>query len=227
MHIANYLDSRNIDIWDELQKNFTIELKHDPKEYSWRVTIEESKVTIITPFREVDIPSFTHELLHAYVEYLGVPSPHTFLHNIYGENSFKVLTKNGLFAQIQNFLSHIRMFPFFVQMGFQPDSFLSSKATISGRSLLMLRLKFLLKFDLMKATVDYLGYSFSFLCANDLCEKGKAQKEKLKKLNPELFGLSDSFCQNWLQAEFDSLLPEFIHFDQKLNELLIARNYCR
>ena len=152
MEIGQYINEKNRKIWNELSSIYQIEILYNPKESSWRIDTEDSVCKkIITPTKRLEIDSFTHELLHLYIDNLGMSTPNEILHSMYGERSFNVLTKKGLFAIIHNFCSHKKMFPYYVEMGFSEERFVSKPAKIGFISYLIIKMQLKNKlFDQLK-----------------------------------------------------------------------------
>ena len=223
MHITNYINEKNKSIWNELKGLYQIDLIYNPKEYSWKVNKEAEKFIITTPTNKIEIESFTHELLHIYIEHKGMSSPEDILHSMYGKESFKILTTNGLFAKIHNFCSHKKMFPYYIELGFSEKKFLSHKANMNFFDFSILKSSFLKKEKIKLSIVDFIGFSISFFN-----NEGKSQAKKnarclgkLKKIRPDLFEIIERFNLNWEDSTDFNLSREFMKFDYELNEWLI------
>ena len=176
MDIENFINEQNQGIWNELNAIYQIKLLFDPTEPSWRIKTEGNYITIITPTKKLEIASFTHELLHLYVDNLGISTPKEILYSISGEKSFLILTQNGLFDKIHNFCSHKKMFPYFIEMGFNENSFLSKWANFGCISYWITKMQLNQKYAI--GVTNYIGFTISL--QNNI---GQAKKDyNLKKL---------------------------------------------
>lgn len=216
MQITDYINIKNKRIWDELKYSYQIDLQYAPKEKSWRIENDETKAIIFTPTKKKEIHSFTHELLHLYLDFKGMSTAKDILHSIYGDKSFKVLTTNGLFAIIHNFLCHKKMFPFFIEMGFDEKEFVSKRAKLSFLEFYSIK-GFLLSKN-PEGLTSFIGNTIALLC-ND----GKSFKEyndkklnKLKSLCPELFQINYELVDKWENQKSYDLIPLFRDFNNSL-----------
>jgi hypothetical protein len=221
LKIEHFINDKNREIWDKLNSSYQIELVYDPKETSWRIDSEDILLKrIITPTRKNEISSFTHELLHLYIDDLGMSTPLELLNVIRGEKSFEVLTNNGLFAIVHNFCSHSKMFPYYDEMGFPEDEFVSKPATLGLVSLFLL--KFQLNMNQLMGVTHYIGNVIA-LCNNMGQSKEKYNKMKLDKLAgicPSLFAIIMSFDNKWKDTVNLDLTTPFIEFNTELEEWL-------
>lgn len=224
MTLQDNLNSQNIELWNELNSRFDFKLIYSEKETSWRVNTETNPIEIYTSSQTQDIPSFTHELLHVYIiESKGMSSARDVLNSMYGTESFKILTTNGLFAKIHNYCSHTKMFPYFKKMGFDESSFLADRIKFRTIDYYILRIMFSLKKTLRLAVTDFIGNVTALFSDNELANRKNTLKslDKLQKLNPSLFKIVEGFNIQWKNSEDLNLAHHFQKFDNELNEWLI------
>lgn len=223
MTIQDNINHQNVELWNELNSQFDFKLIYSRKEISWRVNIEKRPIEIYTPSKEPDIPSFTHELLHIYIHTKGMSTDRDLLNSIYGTGSFSILTTNALFGKIHNFCSHTKMFPYFVNMGFEESSFIADRVKFSKMSYFILRIMFLFNRTRPHAVADYIGHSMALLNDNETANKKHTLKSlnRLKKMNPSLFEIIEDFNKKWRNSEDLNLAYYFQEFDNELNEWLI------
>src|SRR5690606_1275999 len=143
MTIQENINSQNIELWNDLSSKFDFKLIYSPTEISWRVDSSLNPIEIYTSDKSANIPAFTHELLHVYIEYNGMSTDGDLINSIYGDESFEILTTNALFARIHNWCCHTKMFPYFIKMGFDDSSFISDRIKMGFGSYLLLKLQFL------------------------------------------------------------------------------------
>lgn len=226
MLINDFINSQNKWLWDYLSLKYKIELIYEPKETSWRIDIMNSSIKkVFSPSKNVDIPSFTHELLHLYLHDLGMSTTKELMHSMYGKKSFKVLTKNGLFSVIHNFCSHKKMYPYYTQMGFCSEDFVSKHARISVVS--FYDIKFRLFIHSLSGVTDYIGNVMSFY--NNMGENYMAYNQshlnKLRKISPSLFEIIKRLNEKWESSNGLDLATPFQEFDLDLDNWLHENKY--
>jgi hypothetical protein len=223
MTLQDNINHQNIKLWEELSSQYNFKLVYSKKEISWRVNSEKNPIEIYTNSQIPDIPSFTHELLHVYIESKGMSSVRDLLNSIYGTESFNILTTNALFTHIHNFCCHTKMFPYFIEMGLAEDKFLAGKIKLGKFNYLILRIMFSFKRISPLAVTDFIGYSMSLFNDNETINRINTMKSlnKLKRLNPSLFEIVEDFNVRWKNSENLNLALYFKDFDFNLNEWLI------
>jgi hypothetical protein len=229
LNIEQNINHQNLELWNELNDHFEFRLIYSPSEYSWRVNTENNPIEIYTSSKTPNIPAFTHELLHVYLELKGMSTPKDLLNSIYGNCSFKVLTQNALIARIQNYCSHLKMYPYFERMGFHEGLFLANPIRLSKLSYFILKLRFANKNIKTWPITDFIGHSVALLNDVDSANIIHTEKSilKLRKLKPSLFKIIEDFIIYWKSAETFNLALFFSGFDKELNEWLIENHYCR
>ena len=223
MTLEENINSQNIELWNELKSQFDFKLIYSENEISWRVNSEKRPIEIYTSSKTPDIPSFTHELLHVYIETQGMSTDRDLLNSMYGTDSFQILTTNALFARIHNYCCHTKMFPFFVEMGFKESSFIADRIKFGNMSYYILRIMFLFKKTRALAVTDFIGHSMALFNDNESDNQKNTMKslKRLKKLNPSLFEIVKEFNTNWRNSNDLNLSYYFQGFDSELNEWLV------
>jgi hypothetical protein len=223
LKLQDNINNQNLGLWNELNSQFDFRLIYSENEISWRVNSEKRPIEIYTSSKTANIPSFTHELLHVYIEAKGMSTDKELLNCIYGTDSFQILTNNALFATIHNYCSHTKMFPYFVKMGFDESLFIADRIKFSRISYLILRIMFLFKKTRHLAVTDFIGHSMALFNDNESANKNNTRKSlnKLKKLNPSLFKIIEDFNIRWRNSIDLNLTFYFQEFDNKLDEWLI------
>jgi hypothetical protein len=221
--IENYINSQNQNIWNELKNNYTFQLIYDPSEYSWKGKAENGIATIITPTQELEFHSFSHELLHIYLDYCGISNLEDLLYGIMGEHSFEVLTENNLTGILYNFCSHKKMFPFYKKMGFSEYQFVQERISFSNYNIFEIKLLFAFKKSRKKAVNQFIGQSLSLMNVVVEEDKSKCEKylKKLQKIKPNLFKIISDFDKKWNESTDLNLATTFLNFEYELNEWLI------
>lgn len=223
MTLQDNLNHQNIELWNELNSQFDFKIVYSENEISWKVNNEMNPIEIYTSSKTPDIPSFTHELLHVYIESKGMSSDKDLLNSMYGTDSFQILTTNALFARIHNYCCHTKMFPYFKEMGFEENSFIADRIKFSTASYYLLRIMFFLKKTLALAVTDFIGHTMALFNDNESANRKNTLKslKKLEKLNPSLFKIVEDFNIQWRNSEDLNLAYYFQEFDNDLNDWLI------
>jgi hypothetical protein len=119
-----FLDNRNLELWNRLNSRYKILLALSPdKTYSSFVKGETA--TIFVPLDDYCADSFTHELLHIYLH-----SKEVFI----GAHIKLIVRSNHILSQIinedlgdhiSNCLEHEKMFPIYLQLGYDKKKLIS------------------------------------------------------------------------------------------------------
>lgn len=223
MTFNDNINDQNVGLWNELKDRYDFKLIYSPREISWRVNTETNPIEIYTSNKTPNIPAFTHELLHVYIESKGMSTSKDILHSMCGHDSFQILTSKGLFAKIHNYCSHVKMFPYFKEMGFHENSFLFDRIKLAYLDYQLLRLTFSFKITLEYAVTKFIGHSIALFNDVELANKPRTliSLEKLRRLKPGLFKIIEDFNLQWRQSDSLDLAYFFVEFDNKLNNWLI------
>ncbi len=213
--IDKYINFQNQQIWNELKQKYTFLLFHDTSEYSWGVKVEGNLVYIVTLDRNINHASFTHELLHVYLDHLGLPKCFELMHSISGIFSFSVLTANNLISHIYNFCSHKKMYTYFKEMGFSEYDFVNERISFNDEDLGYLKERL----D-NKDYNDFIGHSLSLL--NNVVEEDNLKVMRylssLKDLNHGLYSIVERFDTNWNNSVDLNLIDIFSGFEIELDD---------
>lgn len=221
--IEKYINFRNKDLWKRMNEIYTFRLLYNPKEYSWLVNSENELVTITTHEKEVNYSSFTHELLHIYLDYLGISKLEELIKSIIGIYSFEILTNDNLIGALYNFCCHKKTFPYYQKMNFSEYSFVKDRIKFGNIDLFLIKLFFRSRKIKPKAIDLFIGHSLSLL--NNVVKEDelKCNKylNKLKEFNLELYSIVEEFDNNWTNSSDLDLLSPFLVFEKKLDDWLI------
>lgn len=224
--IEDYVNEQNYNLWEELKNHYQFKLFYDGDEYSWKTRNEITHVLIITPSKKIDFASFTHELLHTYIEYKGMTQFDSFQESYLYQSIFSNFVFNNLFSSIYNFCAHKKMYPYFTEMGFKDREFVMNRFDYNWRRHFTTKMMFKMKWLRVFALEQFLGNYFSLKNNVVLEDQQKCTKflGKLKRLKPELYSIAENFDNSWSnQTDLNLLEP----FDSFKNELIdwIVLNY--
>ena len=220
--IDEYINFKNKYLWNQIREKYNIRLILDSSEYSWLMIRTANGYDIVCPNTEISYSSFTHELLHIHLEDLGMIDYDSFYNSYKYDNLFDPLFTN-LFGYIFNFSCHKKMFPFYKQMGFSEYDFVQQRIDYNWKRHLKIKILFKIRKMKLLAVDQFLGNFFALknnvVTADN--EKCKKYLNKLKNLNPELYGIAERFDDKWDTAENYNFLETFNQFKADLRNWLV------
>lgn len=211
--LSQLIDERNEKMWKSLQQRFNISIEMVPgQEHS--VYSKGEDVTFYVPKNSPDAGSFTHELLHVYLRskkmYIGA----NLLLTISSSKIMKRIFSDALLEHMGNILDHIKMFPLYERMGYDPSSFLldfyTNKCEMNEVNLIRKNFKqgatynalavgaFIGRFFAVKGDVNK-SFDYSVCLSN------------LKKIDSKLFEALDLFFDEWENFDIESNDPLYTY----------------
>lgn len=121
---SKVLDHRNLMLWEEMNKHYTIQLQSSP-EPNYIVNFKEDLITIYVDENNLNPASFTHELLHIYLKYKGILIADDYTTRVFDTLHLSVFFKKELRDYIGNCLEHNVMYSLFLDLGFDKKSFIA------------------------------------------------------------------------------------------------------
>jgi len=227
IEIGKYINYQNQGIYEQLSKVYDIQLYLDTKLTSW--VLDNDNPIIRTPKDNLDIPSFTHELLHLYIDYLGMTSKKYIFHDVLNVHVM-ISVKNDLFNHIYNLTCHKKMYPYFKSMGFSDVDFVQKSDSFYSQSDYILiklfkRLNIFSKFWISQ----FIGHTISLM--NDVVEQrwdeNRKNLSKLSKLDNELFNVIYYFDSKWSNQESLDCIKNFDELCDGLLEWMKNNNKCK
>ncbi|KFF05833.1 hypothetical protein [Flavobacterium reichenbachii] len=183
------VDSRNQNLWNEINQNYTVEFEESINNEYGVYSINNS-VTFVIDKNHLCIDSFTHEILHIYMN----------MKDLYFTSSLKltllqskILSENisvELIEHIGNCLDHIKMLPIYLELGFDRNKFIAdydyykcnseeirefNKSYRTGKKINL------------KAVDPFIGRLVAILCDPNEDFNYSSDLNKLKKIDPLLF----------------------------------------
>lgn len=196
LDINKYLNHQNIGIFDKVSNKYNIKLFLDSSLNSWLV---DNNQVIWTPKDNLNIASFTHELLHIYLDYLGICSKKFIFKELFCVDVLISLNR-GLFDHVYNVSSHKKMYPYFREIGFKDEEFVQSTGPFVKKIDFFI-IKLFKKLNIFPKLwiSQYIGHFFSL--KNDVrADYNKYNRMflcKLARLDPSLYQIIYSFDSNW------------------------------
>ena len=124
MEIAPLIDNRNENLWNELnlEHSITVELTEEPH---YAIYSNNNESIIYVTKNNLDIGSFTHELLHIYISLKEIYFGPGFERFVRESPEISGIVSSDLTEHFGNCMSHILMLPIFIELGFDKKQFIS------------------------------------------------------------------------------------------------------
>lgn len=120
------IDHRNIDLWNDINNTMNISVTISDDEIVSSVFCYRNNANIIISNRSTSkVESFTHELLHVYMAKLQIDFGPDLKLSV---NKYPHLCKfmtDTLIDDINNCLEHIKIFPLYLNLGYERDRFIA------------------------------------------------------------------------------------------------------
>lgn len=123
LSVSPYIDQRNKDMWNQVSTAFNISLAYHSKQSYGLYTINKT-ATIYVPHSKACVASFSHELLHLWMDMKDVSVSCTLSSTFKTNPLLKLLFKPNLGEHIGNCADHYKMLPLYLQMGFERELFI-------------------------------------------------------------------------------------------------------
>lgn len=202
--IDHFLDTRNKDLWRYLISKREIKIKHvNSSVYSCYSKGNTSIITVPSK-GQPSIPSFTHELLHAYIKTLGFSTGGLVSVFIKDNPTLNRVFSESLHDHISNTIDHIIMYPIFIEMGYQSEEFLVdfNNKKCDQNFINSLKYNYSKAEFINKSSADlFIGNCFTMLADPNKLIDYSLQKIELKQTDSELYECIKSYVNWWL--DFD------------------------
>jgi len=197
------LDVKNKGIYDFLCAKIPIKLCYCT-ENNYGVFIYNGEARIDIPMNNYSSASFTHELLHILLFVLGVNIGGAIKLQKEGNKYLHSVISDELADHITNILEHRKMFPIFIELGYDKMDFLHD----AGRSVLtnqevkefktLFKKRTIFRRSISHDVVDlYIG---KYIAAKGACVGAfdySPQLSEMYKIEPELCAIMDSLLSRW------------------------------
>ncbi|MCK9401647.1 MAG: hypothetical protein M0Q51_16885 [Bacteroidales bacterium] len=205
LDIKKYINHQNQKLFDELSSVYNIELYLDPSMNSWG--IDNNEPIIRTPKDDLNIASFTHELLHLYLDYQGLTSKEHIYYEIFNIHVLMSINRAMLFDHIYNVSCHKKIYPIFHNLGFQDKDFVQNNGFFFKRRDYLI-IKTCRSLNIMSKLwiSQFIGHFFAL--KNDIIESHEQYNRKylykLAKLDKRLYQIIYNFDTKWTkQTDLD------------------------
>ena len=194
------IDSRNEKLWQDLIKSHDIELA--VMDYpSYAVDSQNEISTIIIPENDIDINSFTHELLHILLRQKEQFFGARFRNLVLTHEVLNQILSEDLLEHFGNCMDHIKMLPIYLELGFDKKKFIMDYDVNKCTKGEIKQLK-----DNFKINGSiYYGAGIDFYLAKYIAVKSDPKQhinypkslQELKNLDSKLFGVLEKCVVDW------------------------------
>jgi hypothetical protein len=206
MKVDKYLDDRNTELWKYLNTKFRIKIRNTSNKYASCFAKNNNVKIFLNP--EISTSScLTHELLHVWIRdkdiYIGAGLQSTITSNYILNQIFS----DNLIDQLGDWFDHIKIYPKFIDLGYDKSTFLSDNNVVkfSVQEALRIHDKYrenglidLVMVDLFIA--KYFSSKADISSGHDYSES----LEILEKTDSDLFRILDRIWQKWEEVDIDN-----------------------
>ena len=208
------LNKQNMDLWNELNREYTIELDEGPEE-GYLTYFNDEVVVIEVDMANISPAAFTHELLHVYLKARGVQIIWDLKEIINGDNDLGEVISTSLRVHMGNCLEHVKMLPIFLSLGFRNEDFILDykKKILDEEQMLDLKRAFRQNSQAGLGMVDkYIGKFFAMKASNNPDFDYSLLYEQMEELDCSLYRLNQNFWDAWGRYEIGEPKEKYISF---------------
>jgi len=201
---SKLLDSRNQDLFELVCSKFEVTFEPSPWGHHSIYTIG-NQITFYTPEGDYCVDTFSHELLHGYMDYCGVNITGNLKNIISASNLLSKIFDTDLIEHMTNGIAHTLMLPIFLERGFERDKFLSDYGDFKAEPGLVNQIGKLYKKGNqyhVQAINTFIGKYFAFRCDPNPAFDYQYELGQLKKIDPQLYGILDKYLSLWEDYDF-------------------------
>ncbi|MBP0905444.1 hypothetical protein ACFSKN_09995 [Mariniflexile gromovii] len=209
MDIANtkLIDERNQKIWNDLNKTHSVTVEYiDSPNYSCFSANNNS--TIFVSQNNIDINSFTHELLHILIRQKEIYFGASLSNAISGNPNLNRFFSDGLIEHFGNCMEHIKMLPIYLELGFDKKKFIIDYEENKCTKAEVQNIK-----SQFKTFGKYNGKAIDYYIAKYIAVKADPKKhlnyekslKELNKIDPKLFQILEKCVNDWKNMPIDKV----------------------
>ncbi|MFB2119904.1 hypothetical protein [Parapedobacter sp. 2B3] len=213
--VSSLIDDRNREMYNTVCEKFNVEFEYSANdEYS--VYTQGNQATFYIPIGTYCVDSFSHELLHVYLDYHEFYLGGNFKNTMWQSNVFQRLFDIQLAEHMTNSISHKLMLPIYLAMGFDRLKFLYDYNDYKMEPGFLNRLSKAYKtkggYSLSAANI-FIGKFFALKCDPNPEFDYSKDLQKFKGIDPLLYGILDGFYNKW--DGYDFMRDEFSEYRDK------------
>lgn len=197
------IDEGNIDLWQDMNRFFEIELK-ESEEPGYLSSIDDREVFISVDMEDINPHSFTHELLHLFLKTKEVLIARDLKVYIDEDQNVMALFSDSLKEHLGNCLEHVKMLPLYLDRGYRNDLFVRDyhQKIMDKVQLLALQETYYSNGFYNRDAIDkYIGKFYSMKTSNNPIYEYDSYFRGLKVIDPDLYRCLVLFWQDWQSFE--------------------------
>lgn len=199
------LDEQNKQLVSEIRNKMSVKFEAFNKPYFENYSINDSVIIYVNP-KIFKNSSVAHELLHAWFRGLGLHGSNMIYLSARERPKFSVVFDKKLCDHIGNCMDHYKIYPKFLEMGYAPEDFLSSKGMQCDiNSIRKLRVQNNGVYS-AKHLNNYIGYLIS-IYADHLPNDYSQHLAQMQSVEPELFDIVTEFWKAWKNVDIENSDP--------------------
>ena len=204
-NIEEQLDEQNKRLLSEVRNKMSVRFEIFNEPYFENFSINNNVTVYVNP--KIFSNSFVaHELLHAWFRGLGLLGSNMIYLSVKDEPKVNIILDKKLCDYIGNCMDHYKIYPKFLEMGYAPDSFLSSKGMQCDINSIRKLHTQINGIYLAKHLNNYIGFLIS-IYADHLPNNYSQHLIKMHSLEPELFDIISEFWQAWKDVDIENPDP--------------------
>lgn len=221
--LSPYLDERSTKLWETLNSLFSIDVFYHNiyKVYA----IGNTVIMFVPSDSKPCVESFAHELLHLHVRSTKTYINGALSHSFNESSVLSSIFSEQLIQHIANTLEHIKMYPIYLEMGYDQKLFISDfdKPKLTSADIVSIRNNFRKKGLFHKvvykaSAIDfYIGKFFAAKACPNPSFNYSAHLRELLELDSSLYVILNEFWQGWLQ--YDIFSPHHGPLEFNYNDL--------
>lgn len=201
---SKLLDSRNQDLFDMVCSKYEVTFEPSFSGHHSIYTIG-NRITFYIPDGDYCADTFSHELLHGYIDYYDINITGNLKSIISGSNLLSKIFDTGLIEHITNCIAHTLMLPVFLDRGFERAKFLSDYEDFKAEPGIINQIGKLYKQGNrynVEAINLFIGKYFAFKCDPNPTFDYQNELNQLKKIDTHLYRILDDYFSKWSNYDF-------------------------
>jgi len=223
MNTKGLVDSRNKDLWDLINKEYTCSIEYITDTQEYGCFTKNNTAILYVPKSSINPDSFTHELLHIYIRMKQVFIGSSLKSNITSNPRLNKFYSLPLIEHIGNCLDHIKMLPLYLAMGYKRELFIQdyNLTKCSNEEIQNLQNYFQFGPSYNGSAIDlFIGKIFAIrACPNNEIDY-RSKLIALKKINSALFEINQNLIDDWIQLDID------VNDPLELGYIGLVLDYC-
>lgn len=198
INVADYIDNRNAQLWQEIK--VSVQVRIEPSTEPNYGCYWESKDSVIIFVTNTPNPaSFAHELLHIKLSIDGLRAGGCFRTVMQQNKVLGSIFTKGAIDHVTNCMEHVKMLPYFLNLGYANEDFLSDyhKSRMNSFYLLFIKCQFLYG-NRRWAFTQLICSVIAMMSDNNPGHEYSKCYRRIAAFAPELYSAISDFWNEWL-----------------------------